>query len=88
MLIWQEAGIPPADVLRSATLVPVRFMELDDRLGSVAEGKTASLVLVKANPLEDIRNAQLIEAVFLRGQYYSRDDLNRLLSEARELAGP
>jgi imidazolonepropionase-like amidohydrolase len=88
MAIWQEAGIPSADVLRSATLVPVQFMGLEDRLGTVAEGKTASLVLVRANPLEDIRNAQLIEAVFLRGQYYSRDDLNRLLSEARELARP
>jgi imidazolonepropionase-like amidohydrolase len=41
----------------------------------VAEGKTASLVPVKANPLEDIRNAQLVEAVFLRGKTYSRDDL-------------
>ena len=88
MAIWQEAGIPAADVLRSATLVPARFMGLDDRVGTVAQGKTASLVLVKADPLKDIRNAQMIEAVFLRGQYYSRDDLNRLLSEARELARP
>lgn len=54
----------------------------------MAEGKTASLVLIKANPLEDIRNAQLTEAVFLRGQYYNCDDVNRLLSEARELARP
>jgi len=88
MAVWQEAGIPAADVLRSATLVPARFMGLDDRLGTVTQGKTASLVLVKADPLEDIRNAQLIEAVFLRGQYYSRADLDRLLSEARELARP
>ena len=88
MAIWQEAGIPAGDVLRSATLVPVQFMELADRLGSVAEGKSASLVLVRANPLEDIRNAQSIEAIFLRGQYYSRDDLDRLLNEARELARP
>ena len=88
MAIWQEAGIPPADVLRSATPVPVQFMGLEDRLGSISEGKTASLVLVRANPLDDIKNAQQIEGVFLRGQYLSRDDLNRLLNEARELAGP
>jgi imidazolonepropionase-like amidohydrolase len=86
MAIWQEAGLPPADVLRSATLVPVQFMGLDDRLGTVAEGKAASLVLVKGNPLEDIRNAQLVEAVFLRGKYYDHADLDRLLSEAREAA--
>jgi imidazolonepropionase-like amidohydrolase len=88
MAIWQEAGIPPADVLRSATLVPAQFMGLGDRLGTVAEGKSASLVLLRANPLEDIRHAQLIEAVFLRGQHFSRDDLNRLLDEAEELTKP
>jgi cytosine/adenosine deaminase-related metal-dependent hydrolase len=63
-------------------------MGLADRLGSVAVGKSASLVLVRANPLEDIRNAQSIEAIFLRGQYYSSDDLERLLSEARSFARP
>ena len=86
MVIWQEAGIPPADVLRSATIVPAQFMGLGDRLGSVSEGKTASVVLVRANPLEDIRNAQQIEGVFLRGQFFSRKDLARLLDEAKELA--
>lgn len=86
MMIWQEAGIPPADILRSATIVPVQFMGLEDRLGSISEGKMASLVLVRANPLEDINNAQQIEGVFLRGRYFSREDLDQLLVEARELA--
>lgn len=86
MAIWQEAGIPPADILRSATIVPARFMGLDARLGSVAEGKVASMVLTRANPLQDIHNAQEIEGVFLRGRYFGRDDLDRLLEEARDLA--
>jgi imidazolonepropionase-like amidohydrolase len=86
MEIWQDAGIPSAAVLRSATFIPARFMGLEDRLGTVAEGKTASLVLVKGNPLEDIRNTRLIDGVFLRGKYYDRADLDRLLSEAREAA--
>ena len=86
MALWQEAGVPAADVLRSATIVPARFMGLDERLGTVAEGKAASLVLVRANPLEDIRNAAQVESVFLRGQHSSRLDLDRLLQEARELA--
>jgi imidazolonepropionase-like amidohydrolase len=86
MAIWQEAGIPAADVLRSATLVPAQFMGLGERLGSISEGKSASMVLVRANPLDDIRNAQQIEGVFLRGRYFSRDDLDRLLAEARALA--
>jgi imidazolonepropionase-like amidohydrolase len=86
MAIWQEAGIPAADVLRSATLVLAQFMGLGERLGSVSVGKAASMVLVRANPLEDIRNAQQIEGVFLRGEYFSRTDLDRLLGEAKDLA--
>jgi len=86
MMIWQEAGIPPADILRSATLVPIQVMGLEDRLGSIRAGKSASMVLVRANPLEDVRNAQQIESVFLRGQYFSREDLDQMLDEAKELA--
>jgi hypothetical protein len=52
----------------------------------VAEGKTAALVLIKDNPLEDVRNTRLIDGVFLRGKYYDRADLDRLLSEARKAA--
>jgi len=84
--IWQDAGIPPADVLRSATLVPARFVGLGDRLGSLAQGKTASMILLRANPLLDVRNASKIEAVFLRGRYFDREALDRLLDEARVLA--
>lgn len=86
MAIWQGAGISAADVLRSATIVPAQFMGLDSRLGTIAEGKTASMVLVGANPLEDTRNAQQIEGVFLRGQYFGPDDLEELLDEAKDLA--
>jgi hypothetical protein len=84
LAIWQDAGIPAADILRSATLVPARFMGLGDRLGSLTEGKTASMVLLRANPLEDIGNARNIEAVFLRGRYFDRAALDRMLKEVRE----
>jgi imidazolonepropionase-like amidohydrolase len=86
MAIWQEAGIPPVDVLRSATSVPAQFMGLGERLGNLREGKTASMVLIRANPLEDIRNASHIEGVFLRGMYFNRRDLDQLLAEAKNLA--
>jgi imidazolonepropionase-like amidohydrolase len=86
MLIWQEVGIPAVDILRSATLIPAQFMGLGHRLGSIDEGKTASMVLVQGNPLDDIRNARKIEGVFLRGKYFNRQDLDSLLSEAKDLA--
>jgi imidazolonepropionase-like amidohydrolase len=86
MAIWQDAGIPPADVLRGATMVPAQFMGLGERLGTIGEGKTASMLLVRANPLEDVRNAEQLEAVFLDGRYFGHHDLTQLLVEARELA--
>jgi len=85
MMIWQEAGISPADILRSATINPVEFMGLENRLGSVEEGKAASMVLVRDNPLKDIRNAEKIESVFLRGRYFEREDLDDLLKQVKDL---
>lgn len=86
MVIWQDVGIPAPDILRSATLVPAQFLGLDGRLGTIAAGKTASMVLTRANPLDDVRNAREIDAVFLRGEYFNRASLDRLLEEARGLA--
>ncbi len=88
MDIWQEAGIPPVEILRSATLIPANFMGLGDRLGSIREGKTASMILLRGNPLQDIRNAQQIEGVLLRGVYYDREALDRFLDEAKAMAQP
>lgn len=84
MALWQEAGVPAADVLRSATIVPARSFGLDGRLGTVEEGKTASLVLLRANPLEDVRNARQIEGVFLRGRYLDRAELDGMLNRLKE----
>ena len=88
MEIWQDAGIPAADILRSATLLPAQWLGLDGRLGTVAAGKTASMILLRANPLADVRHAREIEAVFLRGRYFDRDALDGLLAQARQPAAP
>jgi imidazolonepropionase-like amidohydrolase len=53
---------------------------LEERLGSVTAGKTASLVLVRGDPLQDVRQAQEIEAVFLRGRYFGREELDALMN--------
>ncbi len=87
MALWQEAGISPFQILRSATIVPAKFMGLDARLGAVAEGKTASLVLLRSNPLEDIRNTGQIEGVLFRGHYFNRADLDRLQQDVKKMCG-
>jgi imidazolonepropionase-like amidohydrolase len=85
MVLWQEGGISPAEILRSATIVPARFMGVADRLGTVEEGKTASLVLLRGNPLADVHNAAQIEGVVFRGHYFSRTDLDGLLDDVRKV---
>ncbi len=87
MELWQDVGIPPADILRSATIVPAKFVGVDNRLGTVAEGKAASFVLVRSNPLDDIRNVEQIEAVCFRGRFFSRTDLDALLEGVKKQCG-
>jgi imidazolonepropionase-like amidohydrolase len=83
MRLFQEAGIPPDDVLRAATIVPARFCGLGKALGTVQEGKVASLVLLRGNPLDDVSNASRIEGVFLRGRWLDRAALDTLLDDVR-----
>jgi imidazolonepropionase-like amidohydrolase len=75
-----EAGLSPLEALRAATLNPARVLEMTDSLGSIEPGKLADLVLLEANPLEDIRNTQKIHAVVADGRLYRRADLDKLLA--------
>jgi hypothetical protein len=86
MKLWQDAGIPAADVLRAATIEPAKLCDIADDTGAIAQGKLASLVLVRANPLDDIANAARIEAVLLAGRYFDRAALDRLLDETQRYA--
>lgn len=76
-----EAGLTPAQALRTATINPARFFNIEAQAGSIAKGQRADLVLLDANPLDDIRNTRKITAVILRGGLLDRKELNRLLKE-------
>ena len=72
-----QAGMTPAQALEAATGAPGRFMGWNT--GEVRPGYRANLVLLNANPLEDIRNTRAIEAVVMQGALLSRDDLDGLV---------
>lgn len=80
------AGFTPAEALRAATLNPARYLQLTDSLGTVASGKVADLVLLDANPLDDIRNTQKIFAVVLNGRVIDTEMREKLLSDGAKLA--
>ena len=77
--LLQESGLSPLEALQCATLNPARYFGRVAEMGTVEPGKAADLVLLNADPAVDIRNTQKIEAVILRGRYYSREDLDALL---------
>lgn len=68
--LYSEAGIPNADVLRIATLGAATVAGQADRLGSIAPGKLADLVLVDGNPVADIRAIRRVSLVMKDGILY------------------
>jgi imidazolonepropionase-like amidohydrolase len=83
-----KAGFTPADALRAATSDSAEFLGLQNSLGTVETGKLADLVLLDANPLEDIRNTQKIGGVFLQGRYFNRQALDGLLQQVKTQGAP
>jgi imidazolonepropionase-like amidohydrolase len=77
-----DAGLTPLAALRTATLNPARFLEATDSLGTVDAGKLADLVLLEANPLDDITSTQRIAGVVSNGRYLDREALDALLATA------
>jgi imidazolonepropionase-like amidohydrolase len=65
-----EAGFSPLEALQAATVNPARFLGLGDSLGTIQEGHAADLVLLDANPLENISHTRKINAVVLNGTFY------------------
>lgn len=78
-----DSGLTPAQALSAGTVNAAEFLEQQDVFGSVTEGLAADLVLLEANPLDDISNAQAIIGVMLRGQWFSRTELDEALESIR-----
>jgi imidazolonepropionase-like amidohydrolase len=80
-----QAGLSPMEALQAATLNAGKYLGIPDT-GTIREGKRADLVLLDANPLEQIGNTRKIQSVVLAGRYFSRADLDGLLHQVEEAA--
>jgi imidazolonepropionase-like amidohydrolase len=74
------AGFSPLQALQAATVNAARFFAAEDRFGTAETGKSADLVLLRGNPLEDIRHTQEIAGVVVNGRYFSRKELDAMLA--------
>ena len=80
-----EAGLTPLQSLQTATVNPAQFLGIKD-MGAIAPGMKANLVLLDANPVEDIANTKRISAVIMRGTLYRRNQLDELLNQSAQIA--
>jgi len=82
-----QAGLSPLQALQAATLNPARFLGREKDLGTIEQGKLADLVLLDANPLDDIGNTKQIAGVVSAGKFYPRASLDEMLAKIEALAG-
>ncbi len=76
------AGLTPYQALAAATRNPAEYFGGIREWGTIEVGKRADLVLLDANPFEDIRNTTRIDAVAIGGKWLPRAELDRMIQEA------
>ena len=75
------AGMTNAEILKSGTLNPAKFFNMEDMIGQVKEGLVADLVLVENNPLENLEALKKIQAVILKGQLFTKTEIDERLAQ-------
>ncbi len=75
MELYVQGGLTPLEAIQAATIVPARVMGMDKELGTVEAGKRADLIVLGANPLDDIHNIRKVESVITNGRMYKCAEL-------------
>jgi hypothetical protein len=81
MELFVQAGLTPYQALEAATRLPSEVMGRGDDIGTVTVGERADLVLLGANPLDDITNTSQIAGVMVRGRWLASTELQSMLDE-------
>lgn len=70
--LFVEAGLTPLEAIQAGTLHAARYLDAEDRLGTIEAGKAADLVLVEGNPAQDIRAMSRVRLVLVNGAFARR----------------
>jgi len=79
------AGLSPYAALAAATRNPAEYLGALKEIGTVEQGKRADLILLNANPLEDVGNTERRAGVMVRGRWFTEEELKRRLDEIAPL---
>jgi imidazolonepropionase-like amidohydrolase len=80
------AGFTPLEALQTATINPARFLNRSSDFGSIEPGRIADLVILRANPLDDIANTRAIAGVVADGRYRSEAEIEALRRQLERVA--
>ena len=75
MELLAEAGMSPLEIVTAATRTGALALRKQDELGTIEAGKRADLLLLNANPLEDVRNFRKIDQLMVNGEWIDRSSL-------------
>ena len=80
MWSFARGGMKPLQALQTATVNPAKHLGFFDDIGSLEKGKLADLVILSANPLDDIRNTDDIEHVMIGGRLYEAKTMDEVVT--------
>jgi hypothetical protein len=78
--LWMlaQGGMKPLDCIKSATINGAEYLGMDKEIGSLKTGKLADLIVLNANPLDDIRNSEKIKYTMVNGHLYDSETMNEI----------
>ncbi|HMC20493.1 MAG TPA: amidohydrolase family protein, partial [Thermoanaerobaculia bacterium] len=82
--MFTQGGMTPMEALRCATLNGARYLALDKDIGSLEAGKLADLIVLDANPLENIRNSESVRYTVVNGRIFDAATMNEIGNHPRE----